>query len=43
MSDDKSVSQRLAELLGSDDWVVVLQGHKALLTADDLDELEATL
>ncbi len=35
-----SASQRVTEILGTDDWVLVHQGHR-LVTDDDLDWMEA--
>ena len=41
MSDERSISQRVTALLGTDDWVIVHQGGKGLVTDSDLDEMEA--
>lgn len=37
-----TLSERITEVIGTDDWVLVHRGHE-LLDVDDLDRLEATL
>lgn len=41
MTDDTSLSQRITAALGTDDWVIVSQGGKGLVTDEELDGIEA--
>lgn len=38
---EQSLSQRITAALGTDDWVIVSQGEKGLVTDEELDGIEA--